>query len=528
MYHKVAGEIRAQNEITKKVWVNSTDNMLSTAGVTENSYEGYKLGQITVAGAVVTSLPGSVANETEIIYEYVKDESQTKTLKATVDYQVNGIVQILDQVNLARDIWINDTDNTLSTSKVIENHYEGYELEKITVNGEEVEVLPATVNHGDKVLYIYTEKAPITISYIVADGQNSMGSVTRAEESVKPVSGEAKGSEAVPNEGYKFVGWTKAASEDIVSTDELYTPSRNTNGIYESTTYIAHFAIRGDLSYEVNYYYDGLKDNSVQKQDAVFDEKIPYVSESPHIHKGKNYVLEYVDGSGKKVTMNADQNIVNVYYVLDEIGEEDPEKPDGIPDKYQVTFTYVANSNGSVSGAVKEVVTRPMKSDETYDMEAAVHPRVNVSANANNRYAFDNWNVSGSTELVFQNSDQLRAASFVRDTTFVANFKFVGGGSTGGSGGNSGGGGTSPNPGTPFVPGGPGALVTIDPGQIPLANLPEENAADQLVLIEDDQIPLAGLPKTGDRNVIPNLAAIISGVLLAAYAMITGKKKEEN
>ncbi len=99
----------------------------------------------------------------------------------------------------------------------------------------------------------------------------------------------------------------------------------------------------------------------------------------------------------------------------------------------------------------------------------------------------------------------------------------TGGGSSGGSGG-----GSSPGSNTPFVPEGPGSLVTIDPGQVPLAGLPEENAANQLILIEENYIPLAGLPKTGDRSVMPSLAAIISGVLLAAYAMITGKRKEEN
>ncbi|MFT4105233.1 MAG: MBG domain-containing protein [Lacrimispora sp.] len=91
---------------------------------------------------------------------------------------------------------------------------------------------------------------------------------------------------------------------------------------------------------------------------------------------------------------------------------------------------------------------------------------------------------------------------------------------SGGSTGGSGGGGSSPASDRPFVPGGPGALVVIEPNQIPLATLPEEGEAEY-------QTPLAGLPKTGDRNVMPNLAAIITGVLLAAYAMITGKRKEE-
>ncbi len=122
-----------------------------------------------------------------------------------------------------------------------------------------------------------------------------------------------------------------------------------------------------------------------------------------------------------------------------------------------------------------------------------------------------------------------------RDVTDNYNISYVSGnltvtsagGGNNSSGGGGGGGGSTPNPNRPLVPGGPGT-VTINPDQIPLANLPGGNPADELIIIDDNQIPLAGLPKTGDRNMMPNLAAIISGVLLAAYAMITGKKKEEN
>ena len=64
--------------------------------------------------------------------------------------------------------------------------------------------------------------------------------------------------------------------------------------------------------------------------------------------------------------------MVNVYYSMDEIGEIDPDEPDNIPDKYQVTFQYISEdpSYGTVSGKVKEVVTRPKNADGTYNMTA--------------------------------------------------------------------------------------------------------------------------------------------------------------
>ena len=73
--------------------------------------------------------------------------------------------------------------------------------------------------------------------------------------------------------------------------------------------------------------------------------------------------------------------MVNVYYSMDEIGEIDPDEPDNIPDKYQVTFQYISEnpSYGTVSGKVKEVVTRPKNADGTYNMTAPVHPKAEVT-----------------------------------------------------------------------------------------------------------------------------------------------------
>ena len=101
------------------------------------------------------------------------------------------------------------------------------------------------------------------------------------------------------------------------------------------------------------------------------------------------------------------------------------------------------------------------------------------------------------------------------------------GGSTGGGGG-TGGGGLSPNSSRPHVAGGPGDTVTIAPEPVPLADLPEGgNEADNLLLIDDGSIPLAGLPKTGDRWPVQGIAAIVSGILLAAYVAVSRMRKEE-
>ena len=82
------------------------------------------------------------------------DEDQTKNLSATVDYYLNGEVQNDDHKNLTAIVQVLQPD-TLSTDGVIANTYTGWKLDTITINGEEVEALPETVNNNDKIAYNY-------------------------------------------------------------------------------------------------------------------------------------------------------------------------------------------------------------------------------------------------------------------------------------------------------------------------------------------------------------------------------------
>ena len=70
--------------------------------------------------------------------------------------------------------------------------------------------------------------------------------------------------------------------------------------------------------------------------------------------------------------------------------------------------------------------------------------------------------------------------------------------------------------------------MTIEPGDVPLANVPENGPVDNLMLIDDGNVPLAGLPKTGDRfGTNTGLAALLTGFLLAAFTALNNKRREE-
>ena len=470
--------------------------------------------------------------------------------------------------------------------------------------------------------------------------------------------------------GYIFGGWyTEENGAGIEFTENVV--------LVSDITVYANWIIKKDLYKEINYYYDDVlaPSETIKSNSAVFGDLILQditIPDEMNRADGKHYVLDKIVGKDKVVSENAEDNVVNIYYALDEKGAgPDPNKPDQIPDKYQITFTYTASANGKVEGRLEEVVTREKEADGSFSMTNPAYPEALVTASADSGYRFLNWTssevgtVDGEPVSTFAAEADIRKAGFTTDSIFTAHFnakddttyrveyyyesqgrypastdnyeirtgktdaavsvadsdkmkagyvydttasnvesgivkgdnslvlklyfkqqftvtyqpgdheffteQVIGGISygdktpeftgtmdirgkyvfngwkpvvaeivtenavyvaqwkyTGSSDGGNSGGGNTPNPDRPYVPGGPGETVTVEPGDVPLANLPESGPADNLILIDDGNVPLAGLPKTGDRTgAHAGLAALISGFLLAAFTVLSSKKREE-
>ena len=329
-------------------------------------------------------------------------------------------------------------------------------------------------------------------------------------------------STVTPKDGYRFEKWQQDDLTFFNSDDEL----RNSEYL-EDQTFIAHFTVRRDLHYEIHYFYEDA--NGVVTEDTaaaivsesgVFGEKILTTTVPKESgFNGKNYVLERIEGADKQIGLDPKENMVNVYYSMDEIGEIDPDEPDNIPDKYQVTFQYISEnpSYGTVSGKVKEVVTRPKNADGTYNMTSPVHPKAEVTVAGIGNYKFNRWS-DGNTN--YSAASEIAKAGFIADTTFTAYFSYSGGNSGGGSSG--GGGGGSHRSTISNTSGGPGVTTTITPGDVPMAELPESPAP---IVIDDGEIPMAALPKTGQTTVKAALTMMFSGIFLALSAI--GRKKKE-
>ena len=384
------------------------------------------------------------------------------------------------------------------------------------------------------------DKYQITLTYVSADeDKGTVTGITREVATVYEIFTDSETGEitdvgrpipqhptqpstVTPKDGYRFEKWQQDDLTFFNSDDEL----KNSEYL-EDQTFIAHFTVRRDLHYEIHYFYEDAngvvtedKAAAIVSDSGVFGEKIltttvPKESE----FNGKNYVLERIEGADKQIGLDPKENMVNVYYSMDEIGEIDPDEPDNIPDKYQVTFQYISEnpSYGTVSGKVKEVVTRPKNADGTYNMTAPVHPKAEVTVAGIGNYKFNRWS-DGNTN--YSAASEIAKAGFIADTTFTAYFSYSGGNSGGGSSG--GGGGGSHRSTISNTSGGPGVTTTITPGDVPMAELPESPAP---IVIDDGEIPMAALPKTGQTTVKAALTMMFSGIFLALTAI--GRKKKE-
>ena len=289
---------------------------------------------------------------------------------------------------------------------------------------------------------------------------------------------------------------------------------------------------------------NGSVDGEIKEVHTFRDDNDNYIKPTPTSPKANitvnaddKYAFDYwtVDGSSKDYHINMDTFKTNtylenttftVYFDKDEIGTnlENPDNPDGIPDKYQVVFEYRSEdtNRGTVYGTVKEVVTRPQNEDGSYNMEAPVYPSANVTVSGIGSYSFNNW-TDGSRS--YANADEIKAAGFTQSTTFTAQFNYNGGG--GGTGGGGGGtsGGTTGNRRYTSTPGGPG-FTTITPEDVPLAPLPESPV--DVTLIDDGEVPLAPLPKTGQTSMRTTLTMMLSGIFVAVTALSKKRKEEDS
>ena len=207
---------------------------------------------------------------------------------------------------------------------------------------------------------------------------------------------------ATANSGYHFVNWTPQ------------TPKQGMEITSEGAVFTANYAIN-TYTAAVRFLNEDTGEELAPAITVNDIEHGTYLYGEAHRISIPGYVFTVADTK----VVESEHVTVNVYYSADTRGGlPNPDTtPDGTPDKYQVRFAYVADTNGSVTGTTVEYVTRPGN-----DTTAAVRPQALVDAIANDGYSFMSWTANGNA---YVNTDAMRNTYFTEDTVFTAGFAEV-------------------------------------------------------------------------------------------------------
>ncbi|NHM14645.1 Ig-like domain-containing protein [Xiamenia xianingshaonis] len=174
------GEFVESDELVKSnpVWVGETATVPVNKQALLNTlegYEGFKIDHIDLDSATygeVDSLPNTLETEGTgdapyvIDVYYVLDDTQTKEVSATVDYQLGDTVQTEDHKDITAEVQVLESGPIYTAGKVVAKEYPGWELDHISLNGEAVKELPGELKDGDKVVYHYlrSENTPPVVT----------------------------------------------------------------------------------------------------------------------------------------------------------------------------------------------------------------------------------------------------------------------------------------------------------------------------------------------------------------------------
>ena len=132
-------------------------------------------------------------------------------------------------------------------------------------------------------LYAVWQERDVTLTYASSD--ESLGTVSKASETIWAVNGTSAGSTAQPKSGARFDGWY-SADGTLLSTDLTFVPTKKAGAVWQGTTYYAHFSAK--------------RRPSTPSTPAKPDETKPTLAPIPEMLNGEDhyaYLLGYEDGT---------------------------------------------------------------------------------------------------------------------------------------------------------------------------------------------------------------------------------------
>lgn len=143
-------------------------------------------------------------------------------------------------------------------------------------------------------IYVYYEpdkKQTVDVTYRTSEG----GTITNGGTyKIQPVTGNLSNGGRLPNStptadaGYEFVGWERDDGQTYNDLNDVYsklnqkTADAGTYTLYQNTTFTAKFTKKANLSYTVNYYWNGTTTKVADSKTITGQMFGEEVTESPH------------------------------------------------------------------------------------------------------------------------------------------------------------------------------------------------------------------------------------------------------
>lgn len=332
-----------------------TDSTMSAA-VMVSAPDLQSKGYVLEAGQDENMYVSLSKNPVENVFTFYYEKQK---ITYNVKYYVGGIYQPdLTETNTV-------VDGT-AVSNVSDNCPKGYHLDKI------VPEIPVIISSSNRLIEVYyVENAAITINYEARTG----GSVSKASETLAPVTGIAEGSTATASAGYHFVNWTDKAGK-VVNTEPAFKPEK-VEGLNVEATYYANFEQDEDIT--ITYVAeDGGKVTSngetlapatgvAEGSEAVANPGYHFVSWTNEAKEVVSTDVKFTPGKVNGV------NVAATYYAN---FEEDK----------NITINYIARDGGSVDL-------------DSESLAPATGVATGSTATASDGYYFVNW-TNGSDEVV--------------------------------------------------------------------------------------------------------------------------------
>ena len=423
--------------VTEKVWVNAPDTLTVNKAelAPADKYPGYKFSVTAPA-----TIADTVANNSVIKVYYVKDESQKKELKYTVEYFKDNEKVISDTRIVTEKVWVNAPD-TLTVNKAElapADKYPGY---KFSVTA------PATIadtvanNSVIKVYYVKDDSQKKKLQYTVEyykDDEKVSGDTQVVKEEVwvnAPNTLTVNKAEIAPAD--KYTGCKLEKTDPATIPDTI-----NHNGVIK-----VYYTKTEDPPAEAQYTVKHYKWDTQEKKYTLADTDVIDSTVGTDVTATAKDYTDYTlntQASTLKGTVKAENQLtLNLYYDIDKIGSgENKDQPDKIPDRYQVTINYVSsNTNWGSVNRSKEVITLSNKESNKWLETGTVIAPSCTATSAGGKCYFVNWTkkqegttdvstVTPSAKLPEQTIENAKGGDVY---TFTANFDRSSGGGSGGS-----------------------------------------------------------------------------------------------